>query len=142
MRSFFKQLAWHSRKVHYNIRPTKKKFIIFAIDGFMNLYLALYECSRVLPDVRNIRSLAKKKIPASCLLLDSVLFESASKMDTNKEKIQVAEHGNRVYGPDTVRAVIIVAIVVVFYEGDIIKLPFEMASRRRKRGLFDLNQIV
>ena len=43
------------------IRCSKKKSIIFPIDGFSNLYLALYKCDRVTPNgVRKIRFRTKK----------------------------------------------------------------------------------
>ena len=44
-----------------NIRCSKKKSIIFPIDGFSNLYLALHKCDRVTLDgVRKIRFRTKK----------------------------------------------------------------------------------
>ena len=44
-----------------SIRCSKKKSIIFPIDGFSNLYLVLYKCDRVTPNgVRKIRFRTKK----------------------------------------------------------------------------------
>ena len=109
---------WFASQSASNIRCSKKKSIIFPIDGFSNLYLALYKCDRVTPNgVRKIRFRTKKTSQTVLWLLESVLFERVSKMDTNKEKIrhilqfffdkgenasQAAENVNSVYGPDTV----------------------------------------
>ena len=50
----------NTREIHNVLyRCSKKKFIIFPIDGFSKLYLALYKCDRVTLDGK-IRFRTKK----------------------------------------------------------------------------------
>lgn len=75
------------------IRSSKKSSIIFPMHDFSNLYLAFYSCDRfTLHGVRKIKFTSKKIFHAVLRLLDSVLFEHASKRDTSNKKIRNILH--------------------------------------------------